>query len=182
MLDKIFRKNETKRFRRLTVKSILHPVETGARPTGSTRRKTRRVSNKKFNGPASKWRLEPILEPSIKRYYTEGRNFSRSKAAAAQPSSSLSSHTHAFKSVSIRKMLSLHATLFEYSGEILATYSVTGARASPFRLFHRTLLPSRPWLPPKCNPLLETYIYMYAYIWSNPALARGQGRSLIVLL
>lgn len=73
-----FRKNETKRFRRLTVKSILHPVETGARPTGSTRRKTRRVSNKKFNGPASKWRLEPILEPSIKRYYTEGRNFSRS--------------------------------------------------------------------------------------------------------
>lgn len=35
--------------------------------------------------------------------------------------------------VSVCKMPSFHETLFEYSGEILATYSVTAARAS-FRL------------------------------------------------
>lgn len=130
------------------MKSILHPV---AQPTGSTGRKTRRVSNKKFNGPL-KVALEPILEPVLSGTRRGGIFRDRlSKAATFLPF-----FTHAFKSVSVREMLSLHATLFEYSGEILATYSVTGARASPFRLFHR-ILPSRPWLPPKCNPLPDVY-------------------------
>lgn len=154
------------------MKSILHPV---ARPTESTGRKTRRVSNKKFNGPL-KVALEPILEPVLSGTRRGGIFRDRlSKAATFLPF-----FTHAFKSVSVREMLSLHATLFEYSGEILATYSVTGARASPFRLFHRILSLRDPGfrLSAILCPMYITYIRVYLV----QSCARGQGRSLIVLL
>lgn len=154
------------------MKSILHPV---ARPTGSTGRKTRRVSNKKFNGPL-KVALKPILEPVLSGTRRGGIFRDRlSKAATFLPF-----FTHAFKSVSVREMLSLHATLFEYSGEILATYSVTGARASPFRLFHRILSLRDPGfrLSATLCPMYITYIRVYLV----QSCARGQGRSLIVLL
>lgn len=168
-------KNETKSFAAWLWNQFSTPWRL-ARPTGSTRRKTRRVSNKKFNGLLKvAARADPRIR--IKRYTRRKGGIFRdrlSKAATFLPFFT-HTHTHAFKSVSVRKIPSLHATLFEYSGEILATYSLTGARASPFRLFHRTL-PSWPWLPPKCNPLPDICIYLVQ------SCARGQGRSLIVLL